>query len=147
MTELPNRCAFDDRMITLSNQGQPNALLVIDIDDFKHINDTQGDEAGDMLLRQLGQTISETVRAGDTVARIGGDEFTVILPLCTQAEALRVAEHIRAAVLQMSAGQLTVSIGGTPLDTDRRGALLNADRALYAAKTAGRNRSELSPVP
>jgi diguanylate cyclase (GGDEF)-like protein len=147
VTELPNRRAFDDRMITLSNPGQRNALLVIDVDEFKLVNDTRGHEAGDTLLRELGQTISESVRAGDTVARIGGDEFTVLLPLCTQAEALRVAEHIRAAVLRMSAGEITVSIGGAPLGADRRDALLNADRALYAAKIAGRNRSELSPVP
>ncbi len=147
LTELPNRRAFDDHMIALSRPGQHNALLVIDVDEFKEINDTQGHEAGDALLRRLAQAIRSAVRAGDTVARIGGDEFTVLLPQCTQVEAHRVAEHIRAAVLEMSRGEVTVSIGGAPLGADLRGAVLNADRALYAAKTAGRNRSELTVTP
>jgi diguanylate cyclase (GGDEF)-like protein len=144
LTALPNRRAFEDRMIALVNPGQNNALLVIDVDEFKEINDTQGHEAGDALLVRLGQAIRGAVRTGDTVARIGGDEFTVLLPLCTQAEAARVAEQIRTAVLEMSHGEVTVSIGGAPLSTDRRGAVLNADRALYAAKAAGRNRTELA---
>jgi diguanylate cyclase (GGDEF)-like protein len=147
LTELPNRRAFDDHMIALSRPGQHNALLVIDVDKFKEINDTQGHEAGDALLRRLAQAIRSAVRAGDTVARIGGDEFTVLLPQCAQVEAHRVAEDIRAAVLEMSGGEVTVSIGGAPLGADTRGAVLNADRALYAAKTAGRNRSELTVVP
>jgi diguanylate cyclase (GGDEF)-like protein len=144
LTALPNRRAFDDRMIALSSPGEDNALLVIDVDEFKEINDDQGHEAGDALLRRLGQTIRDAVRAGDTVARIGDDEFTVLLPLCTQTEARHVAEQIRTAVLEMSDGEVTVSIGGAPLGTDRRGAVLDADRALYAAKAAGRNRSELT---
>jgi diguanylate cyclase (GGDEF)-like protein len=147
LTELPNRRAFDDHMIALSRPGQHNALLVIDVDKFKEINDTQGHEAGDALLRRLAQAIRSAVRAGDTVARIGGDEFTVLLPQCAQVEAHRVAEDIRAAVLEMSGGEVTVSIGGAPLGADTRGAVLNADRALYTAKTAGRNRSELTLVP
>ncbi len=136
LTALPNRRAFEDRMIALANPGQNNALLVIDVNEFKEINDTQGHETGDSLLVRLGQAIRGAVRTGDTVARIGGDEFTVLLPLCTQAEAARVAEQIRTAVLEMSDGEVTVSIGGAPLSTDRRGAVLDADRALYAAKAA-----------
>jgi diguanylate cyclase (GGDEF)-like protein len=147
LTALPNRRAFEDRMIALSQNGQDNALLVIDVDEFKEINDTQGHDAGDALLVRLGQAIRGAVRAGDTVARIGGDEFTVLLPLCTQAKAGHVAEQIRTAVLEMSDGEVTVSIGGTPLGADRRGAVLDADRALYAAKAAGRNRTELAVAP
>jgi len=144
LTALPNRRSFDDRMIALSNTGQDNALLVIDVDDFKEINDTQGHDAGDALLRQLAQTIHSTIRTGDTVARIGGDEFTVLLPDCTQTEAARVAEQIRAAVFAMSNGKTTVSIGCTALSSDRRRALLSADSALYAAKAAGRNRTQVT---
>jgi diguanylate cyclase (GGDEF)-like protein len=144
LTTLPNRRAFDDHIIALSNSGQHNALLVIDVDEFKEINDTQGHDAGDALLVRLGQAIRGAVRTGDTVARIGGDEFTVLLPICTQAEAGRVAEQIRTTVLEMSEGGVTVSIGGGLLGTDRRGAVLDADRALYAAKAAGRNRTELT---
>jgi GGDEF domain-containing protein len=69
------------------------------------------------------------------------------LPICTQVEAGRVAEQVRTAVLKMSEGEVTVSVGGAPLDTDRRGAVLDADRALYAAKAAGRNRTELTVAP
>lgn len=147
LTSLPNRRSFDDRMIALSQQGQVNALLVIDVDEFKGVNDTQGHDAGDELLRQLAQTIQGAVRTGDTVARIGGDEFTVLLPGCTQAEAAQVAEQIRTAVLAMGDGRVTVSIGGTPLGSDRRGDLLNADTALYAAKGAGRNRVQVTATP
>lgn len=147
LTALPNRRAFDDRMIALSNPGQHNALLVIDVDEFKEINDTQGHDAGDALLVRLGQAIRGAVRTGDMVARVGGDEFTVLLPLCTQSEASRVAEQVRTAVLEMSGGDVTVSIGGAPLGADRRGAVLDADRALYAAKAAGRNRSEVAALP
>jgi diguanylate cyclase (GGDEF)-like protein len=143
LTALPNRRAFEDRMIELSRHGEEGALLVVDVDEFKEINDTQGHDAGDALLRRLGQTIRDAVRAGDTVARVGGDEFTVLLPLCTQAEARHVAELIRTAVLEMSGGEVTVSIGGAPLGADRRGAVLDADHALYAAKAAGRNRTEV----
>jgi diguanylate cyclase (GGDEF)-like protein len=147
LTALPNRRAFEDRMIALSQHGEDNALLVIDVDEFKEINDTQGHDAGDALLVRLGQAIRGAVRAGDTVARIGGDEFTVLLPLCTQTEAGHVAEQIRTAVLEMSDGEVTVSIGGTPIGADRRGAVLDADRALYAAKAAGRNCTELAAAP
>jgi diguanylate cyclase (GGDEF)-like protein len=148
LTTLPNRRAFDDRLIALSSTlGPPNALLAIDVDEFKQLNDTQGHEAGDALLRRIGQAIRGAVRAGDTVARIGGDEFTVLMPACTQAEACRVAEQIRTAVQKMSDGEVSVSIGGATLGNDRRSAILDADHALYIAKAAGRNRSEVPAAP
>jgi diguanylate cyclase (GGDEF)-like protein len=146
LTALPNRRAFEDQVIALSRPGQDSALLAIDVDEFKEVNDTQGHEAGDALLHELGRAIHGAVRSTDTVARVGGDEFTVLLPACPPAEARRVAEQIRVAVEQMSGGKVTVSIGGARLGADRRGAALNADRALYAAKAAGRNRAELSTV-
>ncbi len=143
LTALPNRRAFEDRMIELSAHGEDSALLVIDVDEFKAINDAQGHDAGDALLVRLGQAIRGAVRAGDTVARIGGDEFTVLLPACTQADAAHVAEQVRAAIVAVGDGTMTVSIGATALGSDRRSALLNADSALYAAKAAGRNRTRV----
>jgi len=144
LTALPNRRALEDRMIALSVPGQHNALLVVDVDDFKQVNDTEGHDAGDALLRELAQTIRGAVREGDTVARVGGDEFMVLLPTCTPELAARVAEQIRAAVLAMSDESVTVSVGGAQLGSDRRRALLQADGALYAAKAAGRNRTEVA---
>jgi diguanylate cyclase (GGDEF)-like protein len=147
LTALPNRRAFEDRMIALSVPGQHNALLVVDIDGFKQINDGEGHDAGDALLREVAQTIRGAVREGDTVARVGGDEFMVLLPACTHALAARVAEQIRAAVLASDNGRVTVSVGGAQFGSDRRRALLQADGALYAAKAAGRNRTEVAAAP
>jgi diguanylate cyclase (GGDEF)-like protein len=144
LTALPNRRAFDDRLTALSVPGQHNTLLVVDVDDFKRVNDTEGHEAGDALLRDLARTIRGAVREGDTVARVGGDEFMVLLPTCSPELAARVAEQIRAAVLAMSEGTVTVSVGGAQLGSDRRRTLLQADSALYAAKAAGRNRTEVA---
>ena len=144
LTALPNRRAFEDRLLALSLLGKGSALLTIDVDEFKAFNDSHGHDAGDQLLRRVGHAIRGAVRAGDTVARIGGDEFTVLLPQCTHDEASRVAEQIRAAVQDATAGEVSVSIGGAALGLDRRDALLDADRALYAAKAAGRNRAELA---
>ncbi len=144
LTALPNRRAFEDRLLALSLLGKGSALLTIDVDEFKAFNDSHGHDAGDQLLRRVGHAIRGAVRAGDTVARIGGDEFTVLLPQCTHDEASRVAEQIRAAVQDATAGEVSVSIGGAALRLDRRDALLDADRALYAAKAAGRNRAELA---
>jgi diguanylate cyclase (GGDEF)-like protein len=143
LTALPNRRAFEDRMVELSAHGEDSALLVIDVDEFKEINDAQGHDAGDALLVRLGQAIRGAVRAGDTVARIGGDEFTVLLPACTQADAAHIAEQVRAAIVAVGDGTMTVSIGATALGSDRRSALLSADSALYAAKAAGRNRTHV----
>jgi diguanylate cyclase (GGDEF)-like protein len=142
VTGLPNRRAFDDRMVQLSAHAEePRALLAIDVDHFRAVNDEEGQAAGDALLRRLGQTIRSAIRAGDVVARTGGDEFAVLLPACGVREARVVAEHIRAGVLAETHGVVTVSIGIAPLGVDARGAVIEAARALYAAKAEGRNRA------
>lgn len=153
LTELPNRDMFHDRLeqeIKKSlRSGLPIALLLIDLDQFKEVNDTLGHEMGDILLQQATDRIVHCVRASDTVARLGGDEFTVILPLLRDEIVVKdVAQkiinkltepfHLHDKVVHISA-----SIGITlyPTDaTDIVNMMRNADQAMYAAKNEGRNR-------
>lgn len=128
---------------------QPLSLLLFDIDHFKAINDTHGHLVGDEVLIELTRRIRAQLRTVDVLARWGGEEFVLLLPHCGAAEALRVAEKLRALVAEPpfpQAGQVTASFGlaqwqlHEPLDTW----LKRADDALYAAKAAGRNRVRLA---
>jgi diguanylate cyclase (GGDEF)-like protein len=138
---------------------QKFALLMIDIDHFKVLNDTFGHHVGDQLLRDVTSILMKDMREVDTVARYGGEEFVIILPETTETGALFVAQRLRRAVDQAkffagsphSVQHLTISIGVALYDTDaqfKRDLIEFADAALYAAKHAGRNRvmcySELS---
>jgi diguanylate cyclase (GGDEF)-like protein len=123
------------------------ALLVIDIDHFKLINDTYGHQKGDEVLHRLGNIFNDTVRSCDYVARYGGEEFIVILPEVGTAGGLEVAERIRERVARESINRkgdrITVSIGMAMFAEHGATTELlfqQADKALYAAKTAGRNR-------
>ncbi|MDF3834977.1 EAL domain-containing protein [Cupriavidus basilensis] len=153
LTDLPNRRLFFDRLeqeIERSRGTQDVlALLFIDLDRFKEVNDTLGHDQGDLLLLEAARRIAASVRASDTVARLAGDEFTVILPAVGDAG---VAEGIAQAILERIAapyrlaGELVVvsaSIGVAtyPKDADNAEALLVcADQAMFAAKEEGRNR-------
>jgi diguanylate cyclase (GGDEF)-like protein len=128
---------------------QPLSLSMFDIDHFKAINDTHGHLVGDEVLIELTRRIRAQLRTVDVLARWGGEEFVLLLPHCGAAEALRVAEKLRALVAEPpfpQAGQVTASFGlaqwqlHEPLDTW----LKRADDALYAAKAAGRNRVRLA---
>lgn len=127
---------------------QPAALMFIDIDDFKAANDRYGHEAGDQLLVTFSETLREATRAGDTVARFGGDEFVVLLPDTSFGRACAIADRIMAQAAQMnvfpdSALRCTLSIGIARATADMRGAaqwLKAADDALYSAKREGKNR-------
>jgi diguanylate cyclase (GGDEF)-like protein len=138
---------------------QKFALLMIDIDHFKVLNDTFGHHVGDQLLRDVTSILMKDMREVDTVARYGGEEFVIILPETTETGAVFVAQRLRRAVDQAkffagsphSVQHLTVSIGVALYDSDaqfKRDLIEFADAALYAAKHAGRNRvmcySELS---
>jgi diguanylate cyclase (GGDEF)-like protein len=138
---------------------QKFALLMIDIDHFKVLNDTFGHHVGDQLLRDVTSILMKDMREVDTVARYGGEEFVIILPETTETGAAFVAQRLRRAVDQAkffagsphSVQHLTISIGVAVYDTDaqfKRDLIEFADAALYAAKHAGRNRvmcySELS---
>jgi diguanylate cyclase (GGDEF)-like protein len=130
---------------------QKFALLMIDIDHFKHLNDTFGHHVGDQILRDVSSILMKDMREVDTVARYGGEEFVIILPETTEAGAIYVAQRLRRTVEQAKffAGSpheiqhLTISIGVAVYDTDaqfKRDLIEFADAALYAAKHAGRNR-------
>jgi len=152
LTDLPNRALFFDRLgqaLALGRRdGLPGALMFLDLDHFKEVNDRLGHAAGDRLLIAVAARLREQVRESDTVARLGGDEFTVILPsLRDSADAMRVANNIIAAIgqpFQLAGAQahIGVSIGIAiyPLHGQSAEEILNAaDNAMYQAKNAGRN--------
>jgi diguanylate cyclase (GGDEF)-like protein len=146
LTDLSNRRQLD-RDVTAYADNRV-AVLMIDIDHFKSLNDTLGHAAGDLALVSVARCIASTVRAGDLAYRYGGEEFCVLLPDTDLAAATAVAERVRSAVQDLDIdgaerlpnGRLTVSIG-VAVDTPRAG-INEADQALYAAKNGGRNRIE-----
>jgi diguanylate cyclase (GGDEF)-like protein len=130
---------------------QKFALLMIDIDHFKHLNDTLGHHAGDQVLRDMASILVKDMREVDTVARYGGEEFVIVLPETTQLGAMYVAERLRHAVERAkflvgslsSVRRLSISIGVSVYDSDarfKRELIEASDAALYAAKNEGRNR-------
>ena len=158
LTGLPNRYLMTDRLShTLAQSertGSLFAVLFLDIDDFKAINDARGHEFGDLVLRALGATLVSTIRASDTVARIGGDEFVIILETLGRREDVSlVADKILRAVakpftLQRHKVKLTVSIGiGLYPDngSDPEVLLGASDYAMYLAKGQGKNRWLVCP--
>lgn len=153
LTDLPNRRLFFDRLEQEIERARGTqdvlALLFIDLDRFKEVNDTLGHGQGDLLLVEAAQRIAASVRASDTVARLAGDEFTVILPAVGDAGvAGRIAQSIldRIAAPYRLAGELVVvsaciGVATYPKDADNAEALLVcADQAMFAAKDEGRNR-------
>lgn len=143
VTDLGNRRAFDDRLFEHSQRetkGETGSLLMIDVDEFKAVNDTHGHAEGDRLLRAIGAAITKTLRGHDFAARVGGDEFAVLLPSAGANDARAIGGRIRTGVAASTDLPVTVSIGVAPLTADIRGAVLAADAALYEAKGAGRDR-------
>jgi diguanylate cyclase (GGDEF)-like protein len=131
--------------------GEIFCCLMIDIDDFKQINDTHGHQAGDEVLRQTGALLRRSLRVTDFVARYGGEEFTIILPRTNSAGAYRVAENLRSSfmshefVLPNARVRFTISIGVACCMTfdhlDVQKVILRADNALYRAKRSGKNQA------
>lgn len=150
LTGLPNRRAFHDRLdadlARVRRTGEPLSLIVIDVDHFKRVNDGFGHEVGDHVLVEFARRLRETARAGETVARVGGEEFAWIIPRCDGMDALRAVERARSEIARRSfpvVGHITASAGVCDLEDAEDAAELyrRADMALYWAKSSGRNRS------
>lgn len=156
LTGLANRRQFELALASeidrVARAGEPALVLMIDIDHFKKINDSHGHPAGDLVLKGVAQVLHDCIRPMDTLARVGGEEFAMILPNCPPSFGLTVAERVRLKVqgraIAITPGQqvhVTVSIGGAfapqwvrssaPLWIER------ADQQLYRAKGEGRNRA------
>lgn len=157
LTKLYNRAHFDEMMASelarCRRTGQPLSLLMLDLDYFKNINDSFGHPCGDAILQSVARVLQQTTRISDVVCRYGGEEFAIILPDTSVANAYVTAEKVRRAIesLQLVCQQetlsLTVSIGinGTrglgPVQAYEL--VKGADNALYSSKQKGRNRTEI----
>lgn len=151
LTGLPNRNLFHDRLkhavARAARQDDGFALMFIDLDNFKTVNDTLGHDAGDLLLQEVARRLKECIRDGDTAARLGGDEFTVLLETSEHAAVARTAQRIvevlaAAYTLRDSEVYVTCSIGISihPDDgADDQAMMKNADIAMYRAKQQGKN--------
>jgi diguanylate cyclase (GGDEF)-like protein len=153
LSGLLNRRGFNQRLgeelRRATRSGQGLALVVGDLDRFKEINDRFGHPAGDEALRRVGAMLRECARESDTVARLGGEEFALVLPYTEPPGALTMAERIRKLIRdEFAAEGLTISFGiaAYPDDGDTQDMLMRAaDNALYSAKTLGRDRIEAPP--
>lgn len=153
LTGLANRRAFFEacelELERWRRASGPLSLVMIDADHFKRINDTHGHAAGDAVLRHLAAGLSATFRSVDVVARLGGEEFVVLLPSCDVQAAMTVAQRLcdqiaaHPVVVEDTSVRYTVSAGVATMDADVESVdafIERADRAMYAAKAAGRNR-------
>jgi diguanylate cyclase (GGDEF)-like protein/PAS domain S-box-containing protein len=156
LTDLFNRRRFEEELVEYSDYVQrykeSGAVLLLDLDRFKYVNDTHGHKAGDEVIRAVGSALRGTVRTSDVVARLGGDEFAILLKNLDRAGAEKIAtallETVRVRQLPI-AGRgttMTTSIGIALFDEDviTENLLVNADLAMYVAKDAGGNRFEVS---
>lgn len=157
LTGLPNRLAGNERLhdefIRMKRALKPYAVLMMDIDHFKRINDAHGHVVGDEVLRHASQVLTGAIRESDFVARFGGEEFLALLPDTDLEGALIVGEKIRQAMESTAApiaSTLSISIGlalAQPDDEDLDIAVRKADRGLYEAKRTGRNRLVAATTP
>jgi diguanylate cyclase (GGDEF)-like protein len=153
LVELVNCAEFDRHVAQLEATSRgPYAVVFIDLDHFKRVNDTAGHLEGDRLLREVGAVLREEKRKADVAARVGGDEFAILMDLCSDDEAVRVASAVAARIERLAErhgpdSHVTASIG-IACSVGGAGSVASvvdaADRACYAAKRSGRNRIELA---
>jgi diguanylate cyclase (GGDEF)-like protein/PAS domain S-box-containing protein len=150
LTALPNRRQFDLHLEAAINNGQSGCLAIIDLDHFKQVNDNFGHSGGDEVLRNFAQIARKVIRINDSLARIGGEEFALLLPHCS----LEMAQIICNKITQSLAKNITkinnipvnvtISIGLATIGHNAKASLLAADQALYRAKSNGRNQLALA---
>src|SRR5690606_26302256 len=152
LTGMQNRRYFDDALreylMEFRRIGKPIGLMILDLDHFKQVNDTYGHDVGDEVLRAVAGCLRDMTRYHDVVARLGGEEFSVVAPNMTEDQLFKLAERIRKAVagLVIQAGnvrlRITTSIGLAVWDGKETGEEFyrRADKQLYQAKRQGRNR-------
>ncbi len=154
LTGLGNYAHFQEllgiEIEQVKRYGDPVGLIMIDLDDFKSINDTFGHQQGDAVLREVARVLRETSREVDSAIRYGGDELVVVLPRTDLWGAVTLGERLRAAIEELEMERLdeggslrvTASVGVAASDAgDKEGLISEADRALYAAKREGKNRT------
>jgi diguanylate cyclase (GGDEF)-like protein/PAS domain S-box-containing protein len=158
LTGLPNRCYTDLKVEQAAQElvqvGRTYGLLMIDLDDFKSVNDVHGHAVGDELLKSVAQTLARTVRSTDTVGRWGGEEFLIIVADSTPAAAYELGERCRKLIAhsEVRVGDLSVhvtaSVGGTMLEAEDSGAMAiaRADALMYFSKKNGGNRTSVDFV-
>jgi diguanylate cyclase len=151
LTQVANRASFDRAITDMVNdfyrRNYPFALLMIDIDKFKNINDTYGHQAGDYVLKELARLLKSQLRARDVIARYGGEEFAILLPGVSFSQAIRIAERLRRSVEKHlfkyndQTIPVTISVGVAMMreGLDETALIERADKALYLAKKSGRN--------
>ncbi len=159
LTGLTNYRGFQERLEQEFQRsrrlGEPLALLMLDLDDFKTINDTYGHKGGDQALQAVAAALARSARRYDLIARYGGEEFVVVLPSTDARGALEAAERlrlvVRAVASRLNMGMLSTSVGGAvypgPRISDAQGLMREADSALYRAKAEGKNRVHIPITP
>lgn len=149
LTGLPNRRSWDERLthhLTLADRlGYPLCVVMMDVDGFKRLNDSEGHAAGDAVLQTIAEDGNEVLRGTDVFARVGGDEFAMLLPGCDLESAGDIVRRMRSSM----EARVTMSAGVASWDGEETAEALlgRADAALYRAKELGRDRVELAGAP
>ncbi|MEY2942812.1 MAG: hypothetical protein RLY97_826 [Pseudomonadota bacterium] len=150
MTGLPNRRQFDLHLEEAISSGQAGCLAIIDLDHFKQVNDNYGHSGGDDVLRHFAHVARKVLRITDSLARIGGEEFALLLPNCSiemaQIICNKMSRSLAENIIKINKipVEITISIGLAPLEPDAINSLQAADQALYRAKSNGRNQLYLA---
>lgn len=150
LTGLGHHAAFTEELAAVARPRRLDdpplaAALIIDLDGFKAVNDQRGHLAGDEHILRVAGWLAGSLRQGDTLFRIGGDEFAAILRVHSEDEAVGVAERLRGGVAEQGEGTVSIGVAVGPSDEAGRPLVARADQALYASKAAGRNRVTLAP--